>query len=476
LELAIGTLVLGRYVVERLIAEGGMGEVYQARHHELGSRVALKLLKPAALTDPEAVERFRREAQIAAGLVSLHIARVLDVGSLPTGAPVMVMELLEGRDLAQELELRGALPPEEALRWVLQATEAMIDAHRAGIVHRDLKPANLFIAEQGGARTLKVLDFGISRVASSGLSRMTQTQSAFGTPLYMSPEQIRSAKLADERSDVWSMGVILYELCTGTLPFIAETPTALAVEITVESPLPMAAHRPGAISEGLEQLVSACLVKDPAGRIGSMEELAARLRALLEPARLGERAPVRVGGSDSSEASAVRVGPAGQPSDARTAARLERSKLGVAAPRSPVRRALVALVVALVGGAALLGALAWTRARGPASGSAAAASSSAPAESAASPTAEPQPVAPAALAPLVTPESAASTAPEAAPSQSSAPKSVLAPGPSRTDAVAARPQASASASSTPSVRPGATQAPTSPTAQPRSPDENPLHL
>lgn len=475
MELAPETLVLGRYVVERLIAEGGMGEVYQARHQELGSRVALKLLKPEALTDPDAVARFRREAQIAAGLSSPHIARVLDVGSLAGGEPVMVMELLDGRDLAQELELRGPLPIDEALRWVLQATEAMIDAHRAGIVHRDLKPGNLYLAEQAGSRTLKVLDFGISRFSAPGLSRMTQTQSAFGTPLYMSPEQIRSAKLADERSDVWSMGVILYELCTGTLPFIAETPTALAVVINVEQPLPMSAHRPGSIPAELEALVSACLVKDPSQRIQSMDDLAQGLRALLRPAGQGSTALPRAG-RDVVAAAGTGTEAGSAAMEARTSADLgPREALG-AQPRSPSRAALVVALAALVGVGLSLGALAWMRGEGAGPGVGASTSTTAARDPEASSSAGDQTGELAVSAPRVVPEASVSASASIPSATTPSGSAVEASRPAGTSVRPRAPTASASPPSAPSVRPTATQAPSGPAAPPRAPDANPLHL
>ncbi|MBM4357755.1 MAG: protein kinase [Deltaproteobacteria bacterium] len=255
-----GDLVGERYLIVDLLGEGGMGVVYRAKHAVLGHDVALKALRDDALADDEYRARFLREAQIASRLTSPHVARVYDVGTLASGAPYIVMELLEGNDLDAELAKRACLPVEEAVDLVRQACEAMIDAHAAGIVHRDLKPANLFLARHGSRSIVKVLDFGISRLNAPGEVRLTQTQAAFGTPLYMSPEAILSTKHADERADVWALGVILYELLAGRTPFVGESATAIAVKINVEEPPPLRAFRPD-ISVGLEAVIGRALAK-----------------------------------------------------------------------------------------------------------------------------------------------------------------------------------------------------------------------
>ncbi len=271
MQLEPGAVIGGKYRVERVLGEGGMGIVFEARHDALGTTVAVKVLRDEILKDKEAVARFAREARAAAALRSPHAARVLDVGEV-AGAPFMVMELLVGNDLGVELERRGPLPVAEALQYVVQACEAIAEAHSLGIVHRDLKPANLFLTGTAPRRLVKVLDFGISRFDVGGEARVTQTQSAFGTPLYMSPEAVRSAKHTDARSDVWSFGVILYELLTGLPPFIADTPTGVAVAVTVDTPKPLRAARPD-VSEAIDAVISRALEKDAARRYQNAAEL-----------------------------------------------------------------------------------------------------------------------------------------------------------------------------------------------------------
>jgi serine/threonine protein kinase len=242
--LEAGDLIDDRYQLVEKLGEGGMGVVYRARHVKLGHEVALKALRDDALADDEFRARFLREAQIASRLTSPNVARVFDVGTLASGAPYIVMELLRGNDLDDELARRQALPISEAVDLVRQACEAMAEAHAAGVVHRDLKPANLFLTRQGSRTVVKVLDFGISRLDAPEEVRLTQTQAAFGTPLYMSPEAILSTKHADERADVWALGVILYELLAGRTPFVGDTATAIAVKVNVEEPPPLRSFRP----------------------------------------------------------------------------------------------------------------------------------------------------------------------------------------------------------------------------------------
>src|ERR1700733_7006308 len=197
-----------------------MGIVVAARHVQLDEKVALKFLRPEALADADAVERFAREARAAVKIKSEHVARVIDVGTLPNGAPYMVMEHLDGEDMAAWIKERGALPVEQALDFVLQACVAVADAHALGIVHRDLKPANLFcIRRSDGQLSIKVLDFGISKLTerTTTAQRMafTKTTASMGSPLYMSPEQMRSSKDVDAQTDIWALAVILFELMTG---------------------------------------------------------------------------------------------------------------------------------------------------------------------------------------------------------------------------------------------------------------------
>ena len=199
----VGEVVAGKYRVDRVLGTGGMGVVLAATQVDLDRRVAIKFLLPAALKNPEVVARFSREARSAAKIQSEHVARVIDVGVLPTGAPYMVMEYLDGSDLAQRISAGERLPLAEAVRYVLEACEALAEAHAAGIVHRDLKPANLFLARRPDrTSSVKVLDFGISK-SPVGDGGITSTQAVMGSPLYMSPEQLVSAKRVDHRTDIW---------------------------------------------------------------------------------------------------------------------------------------------------------------------------------------------------------------------------------------------------------------------------------
>jgi eukaryotic-like serine/threonine-protein kinase len=203
-----GDILAGKYRVERVLGIGGMGVVVAAHHLQLDEKVALKFLLPEALGNSEAVARFAREARAAVKIKSEHVARVIDVGTLPNGAPYMVMEYLDGGDLAAWLQERGPLPIEQAVEFVLQACVAVADAHALGIIHRDLKPANLFcVRRSDGQLSIKVLDFGISKMTpfgGSGPSAMTHTSALMGSPLYMSPEQMRSAKDTNPRTDIWA--------------------------------------------------------------------------------------------------------------------------------------------------------------------------------------------------------------------------------------------------------------------------------
>src|SRR5579883_3298991 len=231
-----GEVIGGKYRLGRLRGEGGMGVVFEATHVRLGHAVAIKFLLPDVLALPDAVARFEREARTSGRIHGPHVVHVIDVDSDELGRPYMVMELLRGRDLEAELKSRGALPVAEAVDWVLQTCAAVADAHAAGIVHRDLKPSNLFLAEEAGGRVVKVLDFGISKVVCD--TEPTPSSAAFsvGTPLYMSPEQVRSSKDVDRRTDVWSLGVILYELIAGAPPFLGTTTAAIAAIVADATP------------------------------------------------------------------------------------------------------------------------------------------------------------------------------------------------------------------------------------------------
>ena len=258
---APGTVLAGKYVVESVLGQGGMGIVLQARHQRTEQAVAIKILRPEARVMPDVTARFEREARAAARIQGPHVCRVYDVDNLPDGSPMMVMELLQGWDLGQELAIRGPLPYPEAVSHVLAACEALAQAHRMGVVHRDIKPANLYLCQEGPRRVVKVLDFGISKVLDNRDNvAHTATTAAFGTPQYMSPEQVRSTKNVDGRADIWSLGVVLYELLGGRGPFDEATATAALAAIIADEPKPLREIRPD-LPQKLADVVTKALAK-----------------------------------------------------------------------------------------------------------------------------------------------------------------------------------------------------------------------
>ena len=275
-----GQILAGKYRLERVLGSGGSGFVVAAWNVELEQRVAMKFLHPLALEQADTAERFRREARAAAKIHSEHVAHVIDVGIMEGGIPFIVMEYLEGRDLCAELAEPGMLPIQEALDFVLQAIEALAEAHSFGIVHRDLKPANLFIAKRAdGTRLIKVLDFGISKYlpgAGTGELSLTTTSVFMGSPLYMSPEHVRSSKDVDTRTDIWSLGVILYEMLTKQAPFMGDSIGAVCAALLSDAPAPMRSLRADVPPE-LEAIILRCLAKDRAARFSTVSELASAL-------------------------------------------------------------------------------------------------------------------------------------------------------------------------------------------------------
>jgi serine/threonine protein kinase len=277
-----GDVLAGKYRVDRVLGVGGMGVVVAAHHLHLDERVAIKFLLPEALSNPEAVARFDREARAAVKIKSEHVARVIDVGKLASGAPYMVMEYLDGRDLSVWLKERGPLPVEQAVDFVLQACEAIAEAHAMGIVHRDLKPANLYcIRRPDGALAIKVLDFGISKATGASMG-MTATQSVMGSPLYMSPEQMESSKAVDARGDIWALGIILFELVTGRVPFDGLAITELVLKIVTAQPPTLHGNVPN-VPAGLDRIIHRCLEKKRDDRYASVSELANDLVAFAPP-------------------------------------------------------------------------------------------------------------------------------------------------------------------------------------------------
>jgi serine/threonine-protein kinase len=280
---AIGELVAGKYRIEGSLGEGGMGVVLAARHEAIGQLFAIKFL---VVNDEEyrleAATRLLREARAAASLRGEHVVQVFDVGELPNGTPFIVMERLEGRDLSEILRERGSLPICDALALMVQACHAVSEAHAAGIVHRDLKPSNLFVVRRSdGSALVKVVDFGISKSMRADpveTPTLTGARIALGSPRYMSPEQVRDARAVDTRTDVWSLGVILYELVSGRPAFQASTHSGIYAAIVADAPPSLAAICP-AVTPALERVIGRCLERDTSARIQSADEL----RALLEP-------------------------------------------------------------------------------------------------------------------------------------------------------------------------------------------------
>ena len=361
-----GTVLAGKYRIERIIGEGGMGWVVVAWHLHLEQRVALKFMHVDRAVDrPDAVSRFVREARAAARIQSEHVARVSDVGMLDNGSPYLVMEYLEGEDLERQLTKRGALPVPTAIEYALQACEGLAEAHAAGIIHRDLKPANLFLAKRSdGTVRVKLLDFGISKLlelpgmgqGSSQQVGMTSTQTLMGSPLYMAPEQLRSTKKVDRRADIWSMGIILYEMLSGKSPFHADTLPEVCARIMTEPPEPLRTVKPG-IPTGLEAIVSKCLEKEAQRRFPDVGALAMALAPFgsaevrVQAERVARLARSSAGGGPSL--------PGIQADDSANAPALAATALsqsgqtnamfGTAAPLTPARRSPVLPLVAAGG-------------------------------------------------------------------------------------------------------------------------------
>jgi serine/threonine-protein kinase len=360
---AQGEIVAGKYRVDRVLGSGGMGIVVAATQLELDRPVAIKFLVAEAAKAPEIVARFAREARAVAKIQGEHVARVLDVGVLENGLPYMVMEYLDGADLAQHIALEGRLPLPEMAKYMLEACEALAEAHAAGIVHRDLKPANLFLARRPDRTTIvKLLDFGISKSPVGATAGITSTQAIMGSPVYMSPEQLVSAKHVDARSDIWSLGVVLYEALAGTPPFNAESMPQIVTRILHTPAPPLSDARPD-LPPSVGAIVERCLAKDPAARFGDVAELASALAPFVEDgARSVERIARVLGRNDALPPQAALHAPSMRPgADAwgGTQAHLPRRSVGPW------------IVAAVVGACAVLGVAAVvvrsTRRREPAS-------------------------------------------------------------------------------------------------------------
>jgi serine/threonine-protein kinase len=273
---AAGDVIGGKYRVDALAASGGMAAIFSGQHLVLGQRVAIKVMMAESVHEA-AVERFMREAQAAARVETEHVTRVMDAGLLDNGLPFLVMEFLEGCDLAALLTSRGPLPHAEVVDLVLEALEGLAHVHAAGIVHRDLKPSNLFLARRpDGSNVVKVLDFGVSKSLVEPQDDRVKALTGnvvIGSPVYMSPEQVRNARSVDARSDIWSLAVAMYELMTGALPFDGDGVGEVLAQILDGQARPMRAHRPE-IPHGLDAVIGRCFHRDREQRPGDVAELA----------------------------------------------------------------------------------------------------------------------------------------------------------------------------------------------------------
>ncbi len=322
-----GEVLAGKYRLDALLGAGGMGEVYRAENVALGRAVAIKLLREELGESADVVMRFVREARAANIVRHPNVVDVLDVGQAEDGTPFIVQELLEGEDLAQYVRAQGGrLAPDQALALLVPAIDAVAFAHGRGVIHRDLKPENIFLArDPTGTVVPKLLDFGISRIVTAEEQRMTATGMSVGTPAYMSPEQIRADKVVDARTDVWSLGVILYEVLVGALPFQSSSHSGLFVKIVTEPPVPLDVALPG-VSPHLAVIVEKCLSARVEGRYASATDLARDLRALLGRSMpdLGSPTPgagARRAASGRGPAAPVRAARAARPRRPRVRAR-----------------------------------------------------------------------------------------------------------------------------------------------------------
>ena len=306
-----GETIEGKYRIEGYIGEGGMGAVARATHLIRKAPVALKFMSPTAMYQTGGVERFLNEAVAASALKSEHIVQVFDVGTLPNKAPYLVLEMLEGRDVATLLEAegQGGVDVPRAAHIVLQVLRALEVAHAAGIIHRDLKPSNCFlVSHEGDPEFVKLLDFGISKIQKEGGASLTQTNAALGTPLYMSPEQARSARDVDFRCDIYSAGVILYELLCGRAPHLVEGGefTAVLYKLFTSDPPPLGDQRAGLPAE-LCKVVHTALEREPQKRFASARAFAEALVPFCDGRSAIEIARLRA----ASTAPSVRVNPTG---------------------------------------------------------------------------------------------------------------------------------------------------------------------
>ena len=286
----LGSIVDDRYEVLAVIGEGGMGRVYRVRHRRLGRAFALKALRADLARDPILTERFIQEARAAAVVTHPNVVQINDFGTLTSGQPYFVMELLEGRTLTRILREEGPIEPGRCVTIARQIAEALAAAHAMGVIHRDLKPDNVILIRPTGAHmTVKVLDFGLAKVAVS--SRLTRPGVVFGTPHYMSPEQA-SGEPFDHRVDIYALGIMMFEMVTGRVPFEADTYMGvLSKHIYAAPPKPREYHAPAGALPGFEEIIAGCLAKNPVDRLPSMTDLARKLNTLTNSPADGNQVP-----------------------------------------------------------------------------------------------------------------------------------------------------------------------------------------
>ena len=288
LPVPIGQVIAGRYAVTGVLGRGGMGVVLSARHVDLGERVAIKFLNREHSAH---ADRFFREARAAARIRGEHVVRIFDVGRLESGEPYIVMEFLEGEDLADRLDRQQRLDATDVAAVLMDVCLALAEAHAAGIVHRDLKPANIFLAHgPDGSDLVKLLDFGVAKMPEAGA--LTQTSTVLGSPIYMSPEQLMASRNVDPRSDIWSLGVILYEALTAELPFLGDSLVHLAL-IVREKPTPSARALRPELPEALDGVIATCLAKDRADRYADVADFADAIAPFAPPGAADKAGRVR---------------------------------------------------------------------------------------------------------------------------------------------------------------------------------------
>jgi serine/threonine-protein kinase len=303
----LGEFIADKYRVERILGAGGMGVVVEATHVDLERKVAIKLIREELAKEASITERLKLEAKAAAKIQSEHVGKVLDVGTLPSGAPYIVMEYLEGQDLCQVLEASGALRVTQAIDYVMQACEALAEAHAAHIVHRDLKPENLFVTRQpDGSSIIKVLDFGISKqLGSADRRQLTNPSTAVGSPRYMAPEQMQGGAI-DVRADIWSLGAILYETLGNVPAFDSDTLPGICAQVLGQQPRQLREFAPH-VPDRLAAIIMRCLSKARDDRYPNVAELAQALAPFgTERADLSRRRiAVLLGGARSVDATQV---------------------------------------------------------------------------------------------------------------------------------------------------------------------------